>query len=164
EFIEKFRFNAKRASLVQSRIKELARMEKLTDVGFDAIMKFTIPSPPAASENEATRPVFLLDNVSFSWSPETDEKLGRPPLLQNVTLAVGQEARIGVMGPNGVGKSTRDRQARVAFFTQHHVEQIDLTKTALDFLMEEFADEPELKASTKKAQFVRQRLGRFGIK
>ena len=32
EFIDKFRYNAKRASLVQSRIKELARMEELEEV------------------------------------------------------------------------------------------------------------------------------------
>ena len=34
-FIDKFRFNAKRASLVQSRIKALERMEVLEEVGND---------------------------------------------------------------------------------------------------------------------------------
>ena len=43
EFIDKFRFNAKRASLVQSRIKSMAKEVIIEDVAQDAVFKFAFP-------------------------------------------------------------------------------------------------------------------------
>src|SRR5260221_3264016 len=39
-----------------------------------------------------------LDNVSASY--------GASPVLVDATLAVGSESRLGIVGPNGVGKTT----------------------------------------------------------
>jgi len=49
QFIDKFRYNAKRASLVQSRIKALNRMEELADVMEDPSWQFSFPEPDLVS-------------------------------------------------------------------------------------------------------------------
>ena len=42
-FVDKFRYNAKKASMAQSRIKALKRMELLTDVVTDPTFRFEFP-------------------------------------------------------------------------------------------------------------------------
>lgn len=44
-FIDKFRYNAKRASLVQSRIKAMEKMELIEEVIEDPTCVFIFPSP-----------------------------------------------------------------------------------------------------------------------
>eukprot|EP00492_Amphilonche_elongata_P001739 TRINITY_DN210_c0_g1_i3.p1 TRINITY_DN210_c0_g1~~TRINITY_DN210_c0_g1_i3.p1 ORF type:complete len:310 (-),score=104.11 TRINITY_DN210_c0_g1_i3:3-932(-) len=85
-----------------------------------------------------------------------------------------------MIGANGVGKTTlvklimnsiqpqsgevkRNRQARIALFTQHHVDQLDTELSAVDFILKEFADDPDLKENKDRVQTVRRRLGRFHI-
>jgi len=46
---DKFRYNAKRASLVQSRIKALERMELLADVEDESFFRFEFPEPEPIS-------------------------------------------------------------------------------------------------------------------
>eukprot|EP00478_Filoreta_tenera_P005521 GABV01006657.1.p1 GENE.GABV01006657.1~~GABV01006657.1.p1 ORF type:complete len:136 (-),score=47.81 GABV01006657.1:3-410(-) len=120
-------------------------------------------------ENEA---ILSATNVTFGYLPK---KL----LLKNVSVVVRPEHRIGILGANGVGKSTllklllgqldplsglveRNRNARISLFAQHHMDHLDLKQSPLDFLREKFAD--DIKTETNNsAQFVRQRLGTFGI-
>lgn len=45
KFIDKFRANAKRASMVQSRIKSIQKMEKVEDVVYDPTCVFIFPDP-----------------------------------------------------------------------------------------------------------------------
>lgn len=45
KFIDKFRFNAKRASLVQSRIKAIQKMELVEEVIEDPTCVFIFPTP-----------------------------------------------------------------------------------------------------------------------
>ncbi|RYY32773.1 ATP-binding cassette domain-containing protein, partial [archaeon] len=59
-FIDKFRYNAKRASLVQSRIKALERMEVLEEVADDPKWRFEFPDPGALPI-----PVLQIDDVTF---------------------------------------------------------------------------------------------------
>ena len=60
-FIDKFRFNAKRASLVQSRIKYLNRMDKIEemiDENPDVVFKFAVP-------DKLRSPVIRIDDGYF---------------------------------------------------------------------------------------------------
>ncbi|MBM2829743.1 MAG: transporter ATP-binding protein [Gammaproteobacteria bacterium] len=43
-------------------------------------------------------PIIQLDNVSFAYA--------RIPVLKNITLAIGEEEFLGIVGPNAGGKST----------------------------------------------------------
>jgi len=62
EFIDKFRFNAKRASLVQSRIKQLEKLPELQPVEreSDVVLKFP-------DVEKLSPPILMLSNVSFAY-------------------------------------------------------------------------------------------------
>lgn len=59
------------------------------------------------------------------------------------------------------GEVLRNRKARIAVFTQHHIDQLDLSMSALDFLLNKFHD--ECKKQRYPAEFVRNKLGAFGL-
>lgn len=159
-FIDKFRYNAKRASLVQSRIKALERMEVLDEAHDDPRWKFEFPDPGPLGT-----PVLAVVDVAFGYDAGN-------PLFRGVNFGIGMDSRIAIVGPNGAGKSTllhvilgelqcqeghvsRNPKLRVATFTQHHVNQLDLTQCPLDYLMRLFpGNKPEL---------IRGHLSAFGI-
>jgi len=160
-FIDKFRFNAKRASLVQSRIKAIERMEVLDEVADDPKWRFEFPDP-----GPLALPVLQVDDVTFGYAAE------RPPLLRRANFSVDMDSRIAIVGPNGVGKSTliklllgelepqggavaRNGKLRIAVFTQHHVNQLDLAATPVDFLARAFPG--------AAPDAVRAHLGAFGV-
>lgn len=82
-------------------------------------------------------------------------------------------SKVAILGQNGSGKSTllgliygtleatrgeviRHHNLRIAYFTQHHVDQLDLSVCALDYMMEKFPGTKELD--------MRAFLGSFGVK
>ncbi len=94
-FITRFRAKARLAGMVQSRVKMLAkteRKEKLVDL---ESLDFSFTALPFAAK------VMLgADDLAFGW------KQGKKPLIDNLTFHVGRDDRIGVVGPNGRGKTT----------------------------------------------------------
>ncbi|KAH9621008.1 hypothetical protein KSS87_004545 [Heliosperma pusillum] len=103
-FIDKFRYNAKRASLVQSRIKALDRM------GFvDAVVNDP-EYAPAFAYNLFPRPLLSwLDFEPVQVQLKVDASFGYPggPLLfKNLNFGIDLDSRIAMVGPNGIGKST----------------------------------------------------------
>lgn len=66
EFIDKFRYNAKRASLVQSKIKMLERLPVLKPVEKESDVVFRFPEVPPLNP-----PVLQLDELVFGYSKET---------------------------------------------------------------------------------------------
>ncbi|MES1919977.1 hypothetical protein MHBO_001714 [Bonamia ostreae] len=167
EFIDKFRYNAKRASMVQSRIKMLRNMEKKEEVSKDKKFKMVFPAVEPLSKE-----IVSLTNVYFGYNKNDI-------LLKDVDFVIQCNSRIGLMGANGVGKSTLlklimgfyqplkgkveiNENAKISFFTQHHVDSLDLEKSALENITKQFEDEiPE--QIDNKAEYCRKRLGRFGI-
>ena len=160
KFIDKFRFNAKRASLVQSRIKALDRMEVLQEVADDPRWNFEFPDPGALGT-----PVLQVVDVAFGYNPAK-------PLFRGVEFGIDLESRIALVGPNGSGKSTllklilgeleaqsghisRNAKLRTACFTQHHTAQLDMSMTPLDYLL-------KLHPGTKP-EVVRGHLSSFGL-
>ncbi|KAH9775006.1 ABC transporter F family member 3 [Citrus sinensis] len=140
-FIDKFRYNAKRASLVQSRIKALERMGHVDEVVNDP------------------------DDASFGYP-------GGPILFKNLNFGIDLDSRIAMVGPNGIGKSTilkliagelqpssgtvfRSAKVRIAVFSQHHVDGLDLSSNPLLYMMRCFPGVPEQK--------LRAHLGSFGV-
>ena len=91
------------------------------------------------------------------------------PVLEDVTLRVSPDDRIGVLGENGAGKTTllrclaremapmdgtvtRGRHDSVAYFAQHQLESLDLARSPLDHLLE-----------TMSQQGARDYLGGWGF-
>jgi ATP-binding cassette subfamily F protein 3 len=162
-FIDKFRANANRAAMVQSRIKALEKMSLVDTIAIDPDIVFHFPNPGPFQGNIAQ-----LSEVSFSYKPNpTDADM----LFRGANLSIDNDSRVCLVGPNGAGKSTIAKllfgditasrgevringKARMARFSQHHVDQLDLKKSAVEFFRAEFPDEP--------VQKIRAHLGKMG--
>ncbi|CAD7961403.1 unnamed protein product [Amoebophrya sp. A25] len=169
QFIDKFRYNAKRASMVQSRIKALNRLPNLDEILEDPTLSFNFSEPESLPT-----PILQMDDACFAY--ETDDGVsGKPFFLDNITMNIDLESRICLVGENGCGKSTmlklligdneaksgivrRHNRLRVGYFTQHHVESMDLTLNSIQNLMERYP-----KANNEGEEAARNWLGRFGV-
>lgn len=88
-FIDKFRFNAKRASLVQSRIKAIERLgqSELIEEDPEYIFKFPAAEP-------VSPPILGFMDVDFGYP-------GGPTLFRNLNFGIDMESRFAMVGPNG---------------------------------------------------------------
>ncbi len=93
-FITRFRAQATKARAVQSRIKALARHERLQKLEEMGDLDFRFAEAPFAGKR-------LLEAraLRFGYDPRT-------PLIDGLSLSVGRGDRVGVVGPNGRGKTT----------------------------------------------------------
>jgi len=93
-FINRFRAQATKAKAVQSRIKALARHERLEKLGEIKDLDFQFAEAPFPGK-------WMLEAraLSFGYDP------GRP-LFEGLTFSVARGDRIAVVGPNGRGKTT----------------------------------------------------------
>jgi len=165
-FIDRWRCNAKKAPMVQSRIKTLKNMKLIEEPTIDRGMVIEIPQ---TSELEDT--VCVANEIVFGYDAS---KL----LFKKVDFNLTMQSRIAVIGANGAGKSTliklimkdlevlfgsieTNRSCRISPFFQHHVDQLDLTKSPVDFLFEKF--KKGLIKEPRPDEIIRNALGRFGL-
>jgi ATP-binding cassette subfamily F protein 3 len=94
-FITRFKAQASKATLVQSRVKALARMERLDELSSDPTLDFKFVSAPFPG-----RFPIELRNISFGF-----DTLARP-LIEGLSVAIKRDDRIAIIGKNGRGKST----------------------------------------------------------
>src|ERR1700761_837130 len=92
-FINRFRAQATKAKQVQSRIKELDKIERIEIPEEEPVMHFSFPQPPASG-----RTVVECSNMSKSYGPKN--------VLNNVSFTIERGDRIALVGVNGAGKST----------------------------------------------------------
>ncbi len=97
-FINRFRAQATKAKQVQSRIKELEKIERIVVPEEEATISFTIPQPPASG-----RTVIEVTHLSKEY-PTPDG--GIKKILTDVTFQIDRGDRIALVGANGAGKST----------------------------------------------------------
>jgi len=95
-FINKFRFNANKAALVQSRVKQLEKVERIELPPERKKIGFSFPAPPKGGRLSVS-----LEKVSHGY--------GDLAVLEEVSLAVERGERIALVGANGAGKSTMMR-------------------------------------------------------
>jgi ATP-binding cassette subfamily F protein 3 len=110
-------------------------------------------------------PIIAVDNVSVGYDP-------KQPVLSRVTLRIGTDDRIALLGSNGNGKSTlvklianklppfsgqvtRADKLSVGYFAQHQVDELDLEGSPYDHVRKLMPDAPETK--------VRGRTGAIGF-
>ncbi|KAI5288484.1 hypothetical protein KEM54_005182 [Ascosphaera aggregata] len=159
-FIDKFRYNAAKSSEAQSRIKKLERMPKLDPPETEYTVSFKFPEVDKLSP-----PIVQMSGVSFGYTP------GKP-LLRNVDLDVQLDSRIGIVGPNGSGKTTMLKlltnqleptaghisshpRLRVGYFAQHHVDALDMNDSSVGFMAKKYPGRTD--------EEYRRHLGAFGI-
>jgi ATP-binding cassette subfamily F protein 3 len=92
-FISRFRYQATKAKQVQSRIKELDKIERIEIPLDEPAPHFSFPQPPPSG-----RTVVEVAGLSMQY--------GEKRVLQNVNFTIERGDRIALVGVNGAGKST----------------------------------------------------------
>jgi len=93
-FVERFRAQASKASVVQSRLKLLEKLPKLEKLEEIADLDFAF----RYSTFDAKR-LIEVAGLSFGYEPSN-------LLIEGLDMTIGSEDRIGIIGKNGKGKST----------------------------------------------------------
>ncbi len=93
KFIARFKAKATKAKQAQSRVKALARMEKLAPVLTASDFQFEFREPLSLPN-----PMLSFDGLSCGY--------GRDAIVQGFSRSVLAGQRIGILGANGQGKST----------------------------------------------------------
>lgn len=151
----------------KSRQKILDKMEAdglIQPVVPDKVFSFRFPPverlPP---------PVLAFDDISFSYDGNPENNL-----YEHLNFGVDMDSRIALVGPNGVGKSTllkimtgeltpqsgrvsRHTHVKLGVYSQHSQDQLDLTKSALEFVRDKY---PHI---SQDFQYWRGQLGRYGL-
>jgi ATP-binding cassette subfamily F protein 3 len=92
-FINRFRAQATQAKQVQSRIKELEKIERIEVPEEEPVIHFKFPQPPPSG-----RVVVEAEGLSKSY--------GDKKVLDNVKFTIERGDRVALVGVNGAGKST----------------------------------------------------------
>jgi ATPase subunit of ABC transporter with duplicated ATPase domains len=92
-FIDRFRTHAAKAAQVQSRIKSLEKIEKITLPKKRQIVKFEFRTPPRSGEQVA-----VLEDLYKRYGPRV--------IYEDFNLTIRRGERWAVMGRNGAGKTT----------------------------------------------------------
>jgi len=146
-FIERFRAKNTRASQVQSRIKQLEKMERVTVPRSTKKIKFNFPEPPRSG-----RVVIELKHV--------DKSYGQHVVYRDLNLALERGDRAAIVGINGAGKTTLLRilagvlpfesgqriighNVTTAYFAQYYIESLNPRSSIIEELRSAAPDEPE---------------------
>lgn len=92
-FINRFRYQATKARQVQSRIKELEKIERIELPAEEGVLHFSFPQPPASG-----RMVAEFRGVAKNY--------GEKQVFKGVSFFINRGDRVGLVGVNGAGKST----------------------------------------------------------
>ena len=93
KFIDRFKAKASKAKQAQSRVKALARMERLAPVLTSGDFQFEFREPQSLPN-----PMLSFDGLSCGYNGV--------PIVSNFSRSVLAGQRIGILGANGQGKST----------------------------------------------------------
>ena len=137
EFIERFRYKATKARQVQSRIKQLERMDQVEvfEIQSTAMRAFRFPEP-----ERLPRIVAQARDIAKAYEDNV--------VYEAVDFQVIRGDRVALVGPNGSGKSTMLRilagalepdrgevtygpGVDIAYFAQHSVDGLDVENTLL---------------------------------
>jgi ATP-binding cassette subfamily F protein 3 len=140
EFIERFRYKATKARQVQSRIKQLEKVEIIEVEPEESGIRFAFPQPPPSG-----RIVMELKDLAKSYGPIE--------VFESLDFKVERGERIAIVGLNGAVKSTLARiiagvesfnsgqrivghNVTLSYFAQHQAEELDPSKEVLDTIDE----------------------------
>ncbi|KAH0624289.1 hypothetical protein JD844_007986 [Phrynosoma platyrhinos] len=132
---------------------------KPVDKDSEVIMKF-----PDGFE-KFSPPILQLDEVDFYYEPDHY-------IFRSLSVSADLDSRICVVGENGAGKSTMlkilmgdlapvqgirhaHRNLKIGYFSQHHVDQLDLEISATELLAKKFPGKTE--------EEYRHQLGCYGV-
>jgi ATP-binding cassette subfamily F protein 3 len=169
-FIDRFKAKATKARQAQSRVKALARMERLAPVLTASDFAFEFREPASLPN-----PMLALREVSCGYAAAE----GEPPvvIVRGVTRTVMAGQRIGILGANGQGKSTlvktiaqalpplggqmtEGKGLAIGYFAQQEMDLLHPDDTALQ-RMTRLAREAAPPGADTREQALRNFLGQF---
>ena len=156
-FINRFRYKATKAKQVQSRIRQLEKMETIE-----------LPPPPRSLNFEirvdmpSFKDVLHIQDMSFRYDEEW--------VLENIRFSLYRSEKIALVGVNGAGKTTLTRliakeltpqigsvqvgeRVKIGYYAQHQIEALNLEATVYEEVLSTAAD--------SQAPRVRDVLGMF---
>ena len=155
--IEKFRAKSTKASMAQSLIKKLDKMERIeVDQDDNAVMNLRFPI--------SIKPGKVITEIA-----NLSKRYGDNLVLQNIDLLLERDSKTAFVGQNGQGKSTLAKimvgelehegkcklghNVQIGYFAQNQAEYLDGRKTVLDTMLDA--------ANEKNRSKVRDILGSF---
>jgi ATP-binding cassette subfamily F protein 3 len=139
-FIRRFRYQASKATQVQSRVKQLEKMDRLAPPeGLERRVTIRLPEPPRSGR--------IVVGVEGAV-----KRYGDLEVYGGVDVAIERGTKVALVGPNGAGKSTllkmlagvepltagkrtAGHNVRLAYFAQDQSAVLDATKTVLEEMM-----------------------------
>jgi ATP-binding cassette subfamily F protein 3 len=135
-FVDKFRAKATKARQVQSRVKQLDKLERIELSEEESQIRFTFPPAPPSG-----RDVLTVKSVSKSYNGSR--------VFSEVDLLLNRGDKVAVVGVNGAGKSTflkilagqiepdsgevrLGSNVRLSYFGQHQAQELSPQLTVLD--------------------------------
>ena len=97
EFIEKFRYKPTKSNQVQSRIKQLERLERI-EVDEEDLSRLNIKFPPAPRSGQIVAEI-----------KEVGKSFGQKHIFSGATFTIERGQKIALVGRNGEGKTTMAR-------------------------------------------------------
>ncbi len=136
QLIDRFRAKATKARMVQSRIKQLDKMERIELETDESGVDFRFPQPERSGQS-----VIKLEGIGKTY--------GSNQVLKGLDYEIERGERIAIVGVNGAGKSTFSRilagteaattgertvghKVGIAYFSQNHADELDPKRTVLE--------------------------------
>ncbi|MBM3133088.1 MAG: ABC-F family ATP-binding cassette domain-containing protein, partial [Chloroflexi bacterium] len=156
-FIETFRADKRKAAQVQSRLKHLAKMDRVTVPRATKKMRISFPAPARSGDD-----VITLAHMRKAY--------GENVVYRDLNLVLSRGDKVALVGPNGAGKTTLLKtlagvlpfeggerklgsNVGVAYYAQYQLELLDPQNTVLGELRRSAPDELD--------QMLRGILGAF---
>ena len=156
-FVERFRYKARKAGQVQSRLKQLEKVQRIQLPRATKRIHYSFPEPSRSGAQ-----AIGLTNVSKSYGDHT--------VYRGLNLALMRGDRVALVGPNGAGKTTMlkilagvlpfeegerktGHNVVTAYYAQHVLELLNPGNTLIEELQQAAPEESE--------QNLRHTLGGF---
>ena len=157
-FVERFRSKATKASQVQSRLKQLEKIQIIELPRATKKVSYSFPEPPRSGSE-----VITLTNVSKSY--------GDNVVYRGINLTLSRGDRVALVGPNGAGKTTMlkilagvvpvDAGERktghnvvATYYAQHVLELLNPNNTLIEELQQSSPTESEQNLRTTLGGFL----------
>lgn len=157
-FIERFRAKATKTTQVQSREKQLARVERIERTRKDSEVSFKLNS-----SGRTERDVLMVKHVGHEF--------GDNVVLVDVNLHVERGQKVVLQGPNGSGKSTLLKiiarqfaptmgsvewaeRARPGYYDQHQDEALQASRTVIEEVRTVADNKPDVQLRSVLGQFL----------
>lgn len=163
DYVRRLGARAAFAKQAKSRLTAIKKMKIIRTISADEEINFLFPTGTIASQDD----IIKMENVHFEYNPQK-------VIFNNISMVVRRDTRAVIIGGNGAGKSTfiklllgklepqkgeinRATNLRIAYFNQHHVDQLDYRTSPLDYMKSKFE-------GVYSRENIMEQLSKFGIR